>query len=116
MDIREKAKQLRKASTDAEKRLWRCIRNRELHDCKFRRQVPINPYIADFVCAELKLIIELDGGQHADQLPYDTNRTGYLQSKGYRVERFWNNEVLGNTEGVLERIESIIAERRKELE
>ncbi len=115
MDIRQKAKQLRKNSTDAEYRLWQHIRNRQLHGWKFRRQVPIDLYIADFVCQQLKLVIELDGGQHAEATLYDARPTEYLQSKGYRVVRFWNNEVLQNTEGVMERIAMILVQRRKEL-
>ena len=116
MDIKQKAKQLRVNSTDAEYRLWRQIRNRQLEGWKFRRQLPFDNYIADFVCAELKLIIEIDGGQHAEARLYDEERTEHLQSKGYQVVRFWNNEVLGNTEGVLERIAEILAQRKKELD
>ncbi len=116
MDIRQKAKQLRVNSTDAEYQLWQQIRNRRLEGWKFRRQMPVDHYIVDFVCAELKLIIEIDGGQHAEAGFYDDQRTEYLQSKGYQVVRFWNNEVLGNTEGVLERIAEILVERKKELD
>jgi very-short-patch-repair endonuclease len=116
MDIRQKARQLRVNSTDAEYRLWRQIRNRQLKGCKFRRQMPVDHYIVDFVCAELKLIIEIDGGQHAEARLYDAERTEYLQSKEYQVVRFWNNEVLGNTDGVLERIAEILAQRKKELD
>jgi len=116
MDIRQKAKQLRVNSTDAEYRLWRQIRNRQLDGWKFRRQFPVDHYIADFVCAELKLVIEIDGGQHAEARFYDEQRTEYLQSKGYQVVRFWNNEVLGNTDGVLERIAEILARRQRELD
>ncbi|RLA13294.1 MAG: hypothetical protein DRQ59_05645 [Gammaproteobacteria bacterium] len=115
MDIKQKARQLRVNSTDAEYRLWRQIRNRQQEGWKFRRQMPFDHYIADFVCAELKLIIEIDGGQHAEARLYDDERTEYLQSKGYQVVRFWNNEVLGNTDGVLERIVMILAQREKEL-
>ena len=102
MDIKQKARNLRKNSTDAEKYLWRHIRNRQLEGWKFRRQFPIGQYIADFVCPELKLIIEIDGGQHAELAEYDLRRTEFLQARGYQVVRFWNNEVLGNIEGVLE--------------
>jgi very-short-patch-repair endonuclease len=116
MDIRQNAKQLRVNSTDAESRLWRQIRNRQLEGWKFRRQTPFDHYIVDFVCAELKLIIEIDGGQHADERLYDAQRTDYLQSKGYQVIRFWNNEVLGNTGGVLQRIAEVLARRQKELD
>jgi very-short-patch-repair endonuclease len=116
MDIKQKAKQLRVNSTDAEYRLWQHIRNRQLDGWKFRRQMPFDHYIADFVCAELKLIIEIDGGQHAEVGLYDAERTKYLQSEGYQLVRFWNNEVLGNTDGVLERIAEILVERAKELD
>jgi very-short-patch-repair endonuclease len=116
MDIKHKARQLRKNSTDAEKHLWIHIRNRQLEGWKFKRQVPIGQYIADFVCFELKLIIEIDGGQHAVQVDYDLRRTEFLQSKGYRVVRFWNNEVLGNIEGVLEALIPTFSQREKELQ
>jgi len=116
MDIRQKARQLRVSSTDAEYRLWWQIRNRQLVGWKFRRQMPVDHYIVDFMCAELKLVIEIDGGQHAEARLYDDERTAYLQSEGYQVVRFWNNEVLGNTEGVLQRIAEILAQRNNELD
>lgn len=90
--------------TDAEQRIWRHLRLRQIDGHKFRRQHPIGHYIADFVCIERKLIVEVDGGQHADQLEYDAARTASLESNGYRVLRFWNNDVLGNIEGVLTQI------------
>ena len=102
MDIRRKAKQLRKNSTDAERNLWAHIRNRQLEGWKFRRQLPIGRFIVDFECAELRLEVEIDGGQHAEQVLYDLGRTRFLQSKGYQVVRYWNNEVLENIEGVLQ--------------
>jgi len=98
-----RARSLRVSQTDAEARLWSRLRNRMLGDAKFRRQVPVGPYIADFLCAGHMLIVELDGGQHADN-PADLRRTRFLESKGYRVVRFWNPDVLANTEGVLEMI------------
>jgi very-short-patch-repair endonuclease len=110
MDIKQKARSLRSNSTKAEAKLWRCLRNRELMGMKFRRQMPIEHYIADFVCEEFKLIIELDGGQHAEQLAYDNRRTNQLRSKGYQVVRYWNNDVLQNTEGVLQKIGMVIEE------
>ena len=115
MDIRQKAKQLRKNSTDAERNLWAHIRNRRLEGWKFRRQLPVGQYIVDFACPELRLIIEIDGGQHAEQIRYDLGRTKFLQSKGYRVVRFWNNEVLGNIEGVLEALTLTLSQREREL-
>ncbi len=75
---------------------------------KFRRQVVIEPYIVDFVCLEAKLIIEVDGGQHAGRMIYDARRTVSLESKGYQVVRFWNHELLGNLDSVLERIGSAL--------
>ncbi|MEQ8611114.1 MAG: DUF559 domain-containing protein [Parvibaculaceae bacterium] len=97
------ARQLRVTATDAEFRLWHRLRNRALGGCKFRRQFPVGPYIADFICIERKLIVELDGGQHADN-PADIRRTRFLELRGYRVIRFWNPDVLSNTDGVLEMI------------
>jgi very-short-patch-repair endonuclease len=98
------ARGLRRASTEAEIRLWSRLRDRQLGDHKFARQEPIAGFIADFVCRRLKLVVELDGGQHSEHATYDARRTAVLQSKGYRVLRFWNNDVLSNTDGVLETI------------
>ena len=98
-----RARQLRVEATDAEARLWVHLRNRSLGGFKFRRQFPVGPYVADFVCIERKLIVELDGGQHADN-PADERRTRFLELRGYRVIRFWNPDVLSNTDGVLEMI------------
>ena len=98
------ARQLRKNSTDAERLIWNNLRNRSLEGVKFRRQQSFGPYIVDFIAAEKKLVIELDGGQHAANKVLDKDRDHYIESEGYRVLRFWNNEVLQNTEGVLERI------------
>ena len=87
--------------TDAERLLWQHLRNRQLGEYKFRRQRPIGPYIVDFVCLEKKLVVEVDGGQHAGQVELDTKRSGYLKEKGYQVLRFWNNEVLKEIESIL---------------
>jgi len=100
--MKDKARELRKNQTDAEKSIWHLVRAKQIEGLKFRRQHPIQPYIVDFVCPEKMLIIELDGGQHADAIDYDQKRTAYLESKGYTVIRFWNNEVLTNIEGVYE--------------
>jgi len=97
----DRARELRRAMTDTEQKLWYRLRNRQLSGCKFRRQHEIDQYIVDFVCTEAMLIIELDGGQHADQVNYDERRTQYLQAMGYRVLRFWNNDALVNIESVL---------------
>jgi very-short-patch-repair endonuclease len=98
---RERARSLRRNLTDAEAKLWNHIRNRQLGGYKFVRQEPIGPYFADFVCRDQLLIVELDGGQHADS-HRDAVRDTHLSTNGYRIVRFWNNEVLGNTETVLE--------------
>jgi len=96
-----RARQLRSAPTDAEIRLWSRIRRRQIGNFRFRRQHPIGPYVVDFFCPEAKLIVEVDGGQHAIREREDAERTQWLEQRGYSVLRFWNNEVLGNTEGVL---------------
>jgi very-short-patch-repair endonuclease len=98
----KRARQLRRAATDAERKLWSALRDRQLDGFKFRRQQSIGPYVVDFVCHETRLVIELDGGQHADR--DETARTGRIKADGYRIIRFWNNDVLGNLEGVLLRI------------
>jgi very-short-patch-repair endonuclease len=110
MNLTNNARQLRKNQTEVEKLLWQQLRNRQLLGHKFRRQFPIEPYIVDFVCLELKLIIELDGGQHADQQNYDQQRTLFLGKRGFKVIRFWNNEMCENNEGVLEAIRLAILE------
>ena len=98
----DRARSLRQKQTDAEQRLWRHLRARHLQGWKFRRQHQVGSYIVDFVCPDAWLIVELDGGQHADQVVYDERRTLELQAMGYRVLRFWNNDVIANPEGVLE--------------
>jgi very-short-patch-repair endonuclease len=98
------ARRLRRDSTDAERTLWLQLRDRRLEGWKFRRQVSIDPYIVDFLCLDAKLVIEVDGGQHDENRAKDEVRTRFLEGFGLRVIRFWNNEVLGNLEGVLEGI------------
>ncbi|MDX8395377.1 MAG: cobalamin biosynthesis protein, partial [Mariprofundaceae bacterium] len=95
------ARELRQNQTDAEQKLWQCLRNRQLKGFKFRRQYVIDGYIADFACVDAKLIVELDGGQHLEQQTYDAKRSAKLESHGFKVMRFWNDEVLNNTEAVL---------------
>jgi very-short-patch-repair endonuclease len=95
----ERARELRRNQTEAEKRIWEKIRNKHL-GVTFRRQVPMGPYIADFLCRDLKLVVEIDGGQHAESKK-DEARTKYLQGLGFHVVRFWNDEVLSNIEGVV---------------
>lgn len=103
-EIIQFSKELRHNQTDVEKELWHILKGRRFEDCKFRRQHPIEPYIVDFICIEKNLIIELDGGQHADNKDHDVQRDNFLKSKGFVVLRFWNNEVVENLEGVLARI------------
>jgi len=97
-----KARHLRKNLTDAEQTLWRHIRNRQLYGYKFRRQAPIGKYIVDFVCFGKRLIIELDGGQHAVLQYKDKQRTEWLESQGFREIRFWNHDVLKKIEVIKE--------------
>ena len=99
--ITANGRQLRQNMTLAEQRLWRHLRGKRLAGYKFRRQQPLGTYILDFVCIEAKLAIEIDGGQHAEQTACDAQRTRYLQQRGFTVLRFWNNEVLQQTEAVL---------------
>jgi very-short-patch-repair endonuclease len=96
------AKNLRKNSTDAEVLLWQRLRARQLNGIKFRRQQPCKNFILDFLSFEKRLIIELDGGQHAQERHKDIERDRFLSENGFRVLRFWNNEVLKNIDGVLE--------------
>lgn len=99
-----RARRLRGDNTDAEKKPWASLRDRHLCGAKFRRQHPIGPFITDFCCVERGLVVELDGGQHAEQGAADQNRSEFLESRGYRVLRFWNNDVLRNLVGVIQRI------------
>jgi len=102
------ARKLRGKSTDAELLLWRHLRNRHMAGYKFRRQVAIGSYIVDFVCFDAGLIIEADGGQHLEQRHRDSERTAFLESRGYKVMRFWNNEILCDIEAVLEQIHTCL--------
>jgi very-short-patch-repair endonuclease len=99
------ARTLRKTQTEAEAMLWARLRHRGHAGRKFRRQVPMGPYVVDFACLEEDLVIEIDGGQHAERKDKDEKRTAWLEGRGLRVMRFWNNEVLENIEGVLIAIE-----------
>ena len=102
--MRQLARSLRKNQTDAERKLWRCLRARELCGFKFRRQYPIAPYIVDFICVEKRLIVEIDGGQHATMSEADELRSTFLSDRGYRVLRFWDNDALLRTDEVLAKI------------
>jgi very-short-patch-repair endonuclease len=98
------ARALRRRSTETEKLMWSRLRGRRLQGIKFKRQVPIANYIVDFVALDLKLIIEVEGGQHESQAAAHAERTRILEEWGYHVVRVWNNDVLGNIDGVLEAI------------
>src|SRR5262245_44968975 len=100
----ERARALRRNMTGAERKLRRYLRQRQLDGHKFRRQVRIGPYIADFACLSPLIVIEVDGGQHAEARVYDSRRDDYIRGQGFRVLRFWNNEVLSNIEGVWDAI------------
>jgi very-short-patch-repair endonuclease len=100
----QRAHELRGNLTFAERKLWKYLRAHRLADAGFRRQHAIGPYIVDFCAPRLKIIIEVDGGQHADQVEYDSMRTDFLKRQGYQVLRFWNNEVMENIEGVVHTI------------
>lgn len=99
------ARKLRSNMTDAERLLWGHLKDRHIHGKKFRRQYAIGNYIVDFICLENELVIEVDGGQHSESKEADQQRDEWLKRKGFNVLRFWNHEVLGNKNGVLEVIE-----------
>ena len=96
--------------TDAERRLWRALRRRQIDGFQFRRQHPIGQYVVDFVCMAAKLVVEVDGGQHADQTDSDAERTRRLADRGYHVVRFWNHDVLRQPEAVAEEIRRALRE------
>jgi adenine-specific DNA-methyltransferase len=98
------AQDLRQNPTDAERHLWNQLRRRQMSGYKFRRQRPVGPYVCDFVCLEASVVIELDGSQHVEQAAYDSRRDDFLRAKGFRVLRFWNHDVLAQTESTLETI------------
>ena len=104
------ARKLRKNQTSQERIIWNLLRNQQFQGLKFRRQYPIGNYIVDFICKEIKLIIEIDGGQHNSEegIEYDLKRTEYLETKGYKVIRFWNNEIDNNLEGVYQSLMDMI--------
>ena len=105
-----RARRLRNNMTEQEKKLWYYLRKRFINNCRFRRQYPIGNYVVDFICREKNLIIELDGGQHNETkaIIYDKERTEYLESRGFKVIRFWNNDIDTNIETVLSKIVKIL--------
>jgi len=98
------ARQLRRTTTEAERALWQELRRGKIPGTRFRRQVPIGPYIADFACLKTKLVVELDGSQHADRTVYDDERTAFLNARNFRVLRFWNGQLFGERDAVIETI------------
>jgi predicted GNAT family N-acyltransferase/very-short-patch-repair endonuclease len=105
-----RARTLRHNTTEAEQAIWRMLRSRQIQRYRFRRQVPLGPYIVDFACHEARLIIEIDGGQHNHGSAPETERNRFLQGEGYRILRLWNNDVLENPEGVWIMISGALAE------
>ncbi len=103
-----RARAARREATPAERKLWGKLRARQLSGAKFRRQVWLGPFIADFFCAEARLIVEVDGDSHADQLDYDRRRTNWLAREGFRLVRVTNSDVMRNLDGVLEHIASAL--------
>jgi very-short-patch-repair endonuclease len=106
--MKERVRDLRRNMTNAENRMWYYLRNRRLGGYKFVREHVIGQYIADFVCREKKLVIEIDGGQHMDAVEYDAVRTKDLEARGYRVLRIWNHEVFKNIQGVMDSILNLL--------
>ena len=105
-----RSRELRLNATDAERKLWAQISARRVAGVRFNRQFPIGPFICDFVSRSAKLVIEVDGGQHAVDVAKDEARTAYLEARGYRVIRFWNNDVLERIEGVVMEIERVLSD------
>jgi very-short-patch-repair endonuclease len=103
-----RSREFRLNATDAERRLWSRLSARQVANTRFNRQFPVGPFICDFVSRSARLVIEVDGGQHALKAEADARRTAYLESQGYRVIRFWNHDVLANTDGVVELIEQAL--------
>ena len=105
---RDRARELRRAQTEAEKKLWDRLRTGQLHGVRFRRQFPIGPFFADFCAPKEFLVIELDGAQHLDSLIRDDRRTKYLEDLGYQIVRFWDNDALAHTNEVIEQISNLL--------
>ena len=105
------AARLRREMTDVERKLWSSLRNRQLNGYKFRCQATIGPFVADFLCVEAALIVELDGGQHSEAT--DASRTAFLVKRGYRIIRFWNNDVIESFDGVLQIVAATLAEQKE---
>ncbi|HEX7850205.1 MAG TPA: DUF559 domain-containing protein [Sphingomonas sp.] len=110
--ISQHASQLRRDRTEAEEKFWQAVRNRQIDGFKFRFQHSLLPYIADFACLDAMLIVEIDGGQHSQER--DAARTAFLESEGFEILRFWNNDVLGNLDGVIHVVREALIRRAKE--
>lgn len=106
--LRKFSRSLRRSQTEAEKKLWNCLRSGRFLGFKFRRQLPLGPYITDFCCLEKRLVVELDGSQHAADSKKDSERTKFLEKEGFQVVRIWDNEALANIEAVLEYLKKYI--------
>ncbi|KAF3978698.1 MAG: endonuclease domain-containing protein [Methylococcales symbiont of Iophon sp. n. MRB-2018] len=113
MSFTHLARNLRKNQTDAEQILWLQLRDRRFLNLKFRRQFPVESYIVDFICLDCKIIIELDGSQHHEQGNEDAIRTKFLNQRGFKVIRFWNNDVFNNLDGVLESLRLVVEKQKK---
>jgi very-short-patch-repair endonuclease len=110
---RDTARRLRSNATEPEQKLWSHLRKRQLDGFQFRRQYSIGPFFVDFICLEARLIIEVDGSQHADQKEQDQSRGEFLRASGYRVLRFWNVEVLSHVDSVIERIAEVLRQTQR---
>ena len=110
--VQRHARALRNDATDVERHLWRWLRRRELSGFRFRRQVPIGPYVADFACLEAKVVVEVDGGQHLDRRETDQRRDREIRNRGFQVLRFWDNQVLRETQAVVEEIMRAVERHR----
>lgn len=100
--LKQRSRDLRKNLTDAEQKLWQKLRHKQINDHKFRRQFVLGNYIVDFICLDKRLIVEVDGGQHMDNVDYDLHRDEWLKSQNFKALRFWNNQVLNEIDSVLE--------------
>jgi very-short-patch-repair endonuclease len=109
LSARTFARELRRSATEAERALWGRLRAGKLENTRFRRQVPIGPYIVDFACLKSRLVLELDGSQHFDQASYDQARSAFLEAQRFRVLRFWNNDVTQRCDAVIETIAWAVA-------
>jgi very-short-patch-repair endonuclease len=110
---RDTARKLRATATEAEQKLWSHLPKRQLYEFQFRRQYSIGPFFVDFFCLEARLIIEVDGSQHADQQERDESRNEFLRGNGYRVLRFWNFDVMSDVDSVVERIAEVLRQTQR---